>query len=195
MFEQESNINLAFLAFLFSIGLLAGVYAASFIEPESVQLQIHLTYVLSTAKPPSSFREYFLGAMNLLKYQFAAILLGFSFLGAFLIPLLMVFRSFMLAYSFTAVIKAFGSSYVSMAVFCVPIIFSIPAFFAASSVSFFTSIGLLRRVSTGMRTSPAELFSKRQLLIFVISTLVLIAGSVIDIYVTPALISTALSRG
>jgi len=82
-------------------------------------------------------------------FHFISFLMGTSFLGVTLIPLLTVFRGFFLSFASASIIMAYPSDGIIMALIKIgiPAAFSIPCFFAISSEAFISSRSLLRMCS------------------------------------------------
>lgn len=174
---------------MFVIGAILGAVTASHVPGDA---HIYLDTVLDV-EASVSFSTVMLRFLNLFKYHFIAFFFAFTFLGIFLIPLLTVFRGFFLAFSVTTVALSYYGYTVSLALFAIPVLFSIPMFLLMCVSSMGSSITLMDVTLKGQKKSGAPLFGKRLFFVFFLSSLVLFLGALLDCYITPRLLSYAMS--
>ncbi len=84
-----------------------------------------------------------------IRFQFISFLMGTSFLGVTLIPLLVFLRGYILSCASAAIINSYPQNGIVMALIIVglPSLLSIPCFFFVSTEAFFSSRKLLRMCS------------------------------------------------
>jgi stage II sporulation protein M len=130
------------------------------------------------------------------KYHLAALFLGFSVLGVFCIPALSAVRGFFLSFSVSAIIRLMGSKGIllTLSIFGINTLITIPCFFVLSVSGFSASLYLLRLVFSKNTKNTASPFNSRFFMNCGICLIVLMVSTLIDTYLTPYLISYAASH-
>lgn len=104
-------------------------------------------YIFSNANATGLFIAF----VWFIRFQFISFLMGTSFLGVTLIPLLVFLRGYILSCASATIINSYPQNGIIMALIIVgiPSILSIPCFFLISTEAFFSSRRLLRMCSGG----------------------------------------------
>ena len=165
------------------LGCVAGVVTASFVEDIG-------RYFSPADELLSGFS--FVSVLNrflsLYKFHFMAAFLGFTLFGVFLLPVFAVLRGFFISFSVAAVCGAY-SFWPAVALFGLSAIYSLPSFLIMSVVSM-EMAGRLFSATT--KKKPLEgIVSRNFLLTLLITTIVLLLGSLFDCWLTPKLFEFA----
>ena len=133
---------------------------------------------------------------NNFKYQLIALFLGFSVIGVFLLPILSAVRGFFLSFSVAAIIRLLGSKGIllTLALFGVNTLITVPCFFIISVSAFSASLYLLRLVFSKNLKNTVSPFSSRFFINCGICLIMLIISALIDTYLSPYLIGYAASH-
>lgn len=137
--NREGGIRLI----LFSLCFLAGCLLGSAFGSRSEWLSPAADgYLFSN---PDEFGTVF-SALWCIRFQLLAFLLGTSFLGTFFLPVLIVFRAFLLSCASYDIITEYTQNGVIMAliIICLPALISVTCFMVISSEAFSSSLSLMR---------------------------------------------------
>jgi len=124
-------------------------------------------------------------------YHLLVLFLGFSLLGAFVLPLLSAVRGFYLSFSIAAFIQVFGVGDwpVAFSLFGVSSIIAIPCFFLLASQAFAASTQLGRTLMKSGNIQAKTLYNSHYIMRTVLCFLGLMAAVLIELYVTPSLVA------
>lgn len=101
--------SVALLSALFLAGAIVGMAAASYVASEG-ELRDYITgYVSDYSSVPKTGELVGLAFFNAFKYHLPVVLFGFTALGVFLIPALVLVRGFFLSFAVTSFINVLGS--------------------------------------------------------------------------------------
>ncbi|MDR3310421.1 MAG: stage II sporulation protein M, partial [Oscillospiraceae bacterium] len=171
---------------LFAVGCVAGIIASGAVTPGDA-----LRERLLTARTPG----FGSALLNSARFPLAALFFAFSVLGVAGIPSLTALRGFLLCFSLTVTVRAFGGAGVPLALASVlpAAMFSVPSLLALSAVSLDSARGLGRAVAgakplCGTAAASREFFVKAA-----VCLLVCAAGAAVESAGGGAL--TALARG
>jgi stage II sporulation protein M len=194
--EAFSRIGLLICGILFLSGCIAGTVTAGFVK-DGTRLNDYFSSFLSlflTGNSPG--RDLFAALVDVFKYNLAAIALGFSFAGIFLVPVLSALRGFFLSFSVSMVIRVLGGKGVALAlaIFGVNTLLTVPCFFVLSVDAFYASLSIFRLTVNKKQKLPLTPWGSRFFIRCGICLLVLVLTALLDMYVTPHLISLAAAR-
>lgn len=193
---KKNYLGLLACGALFLCGCIAGTVAAGFID-DGTKLNEYVTGYLSIFLNDTSPKLSLLASLaNNFKYHLTALFLGFSVIGVFILPLLSAVRGFFLSFSAAAIIRLLGSKGIllTLALFGVNTLITIPCFFILSVSAFSASLYLLRLVFSKNLKNVVSPFNSRFFINCGICLIVLIISALIDTYLSPYLISNAVSH-
>lgn len=177
--KKENDSSFLLLAFSFLAGCLAGSLIGAFHGFDSALSD----FIGFDALKSSDFFYIFL---SFIRFHIAAFLLGSSFYGVVLLPVLSCLRGYALSCTAAAVISCYPNNGIIMAfvILGIPAVLSLPCFFLISTDGFLSS----RRILNLVRGNSVPIVSY-----FYLRTLaclpVLAAGTAIEIKLVPYLVS------
>lgn len=178
---------------LFLCGGIVGITAAGFVNG-SAALDFLAGYLSRAGESPAHIGSFVSAFLSAGLYPFAAVFFGFSVLGVFCIPALSAVRGFFLCFSISVVVRHFGGSGISLslALFGINALFTVPCFFILSVQSFTSSFQLFKSVTaTSSVTRPyGGGFFRR----IAVCSAILAVSALIDTLVIPRLIIHAVAR-
>jgi stage II sporulation protein M len=193
---KKNYLGLLACGALFLCGCIAGTVSAGCID-EGTMLNDYITGFLSIFTNDTSPKlSLFSSLANNFKYQLIALFLGFSVIGVFLLPILSAVRGFFLSFSVAAIIRLLGSKGIllTLALFGVNTLITVPCFFIISVSAFSASLYLLRLVFSKNLKNTVSPFSSRFFINCGICLIMLIISALIDTYLSPYLIGYAASH-
>ncbi|SHH49417.1 Stage II sporulation protein M [Sporobacter termitidis DSM 10068] len=194
--ESFSRAGLVLCGVLFLCGCIAGTVTAGFVN-DGTRLNNYFSSFMSFFLTGNSVkRDFFSAVIDTFKYNLLAIALGFSVIGVFFLPVLSAFRGFFLSFSAAMVVRVLGGKGVALAlaIFGANTLITIPCFFVLSVDAFSASLAFFRIAVFKSQKAGASPFNSRFFARCGICLAVLLAAALIDLYVTPHLISYAASR-
>lgn len=181
--EQNCNRERKLHLLLFSLCFFAGGLLGASLGSDS-------PWLLSLAdgylfKNPQNFSAA-LAILWCLRFQILAFILGTSYLGTVFIPLLIVFRSFLLSCASSTIISSYPQNGVIMALIVValPALVSIPCFWVISSEAFSSSLSLVRLASGNFFKSNVN-----RCKYFLICLPIMALGVILEIKIVPYLVA------
>jgi len=198
--EQDGSfiIRLVLLALFFSAGVILGQVLSGHVPEEtSEELSRYLTAYVSVGKETEMTLRTFLSAVMIyFHYPLLVLLLGFASVGIVLIPLLSLAYGFFLSFSVCCFTPAFGQNGVLLAlsVFGLRCLVTLPCFFLLAVPSFQNAVSLaLFSFGRGNQVRPVHCGTHWWLRLGVV-LLLLLAGVVTELFVTPYLLHSILAK-
>jgi len=181
---------------LFICGGIVGVTAAG-LASSGAGVSDYLTEFLVLASgAPVRLGGFLRALFNDSAYHLAVIFLGFSAFGVFLVPALSAVRGFFLCFSVSAVVRHFGGDGVllTIAIFGVGALMTVPCLFILSVQSFSSSLYVLKSVAA--KSGVAQTYRGRggYFRRVAICAAVLMTSALIDTLLIPRLIDYAAGR-
>lgn len=192
----QYRLGLMICGILFMCGCVAGTVTAGFVS-NGTRLNDFFSSFMSFFLTGNATRQNMLSAiLDAFKYNLMAIALGFSVAGVFLVPVLSAVRGFFLCFSVAMVVRVLGDNGVALAlaIFGVGTLITIPCFFILSVDAFYASAYIFRLATQRTQKLDAAPFNSRYFIRCGICLLVLMLSALIDVYMTPYLISLAAAR-
>jgi len=191
--DQGGLFGLVTCAVFFACGIIAGTFSARRLDAtgthalyESMMGYMEQIRAGTYASPGFLPVLWTAGRDHLI-----VLFLGFSLLGVLCLPILSSVRGFYLSFSIAALIRAFGMGGVPVALslFGVGALFTLPAFFTLTTQAFSASTQM-GRAAFGLGTVQiGALYGRRYLVRLILCFLGVLAAVLIELYVTPALVS------
>jgi uncharacterized membrane protein SpoIIM required for sporulation len=173
--------------------LIVGTIAAVFVndaEQSRCNIKEYLAFLIGQGtKQP----DFFASVVEAFKYHLGAVFLGFSVLGVVCIPLLSAVRGFFLSFSVSAIIRLLGGKAIllTLAMFGISTVITVPCFFILSVTSFSASQYLFRLAVSKGSKNPGMLPPGSSVAACVVCLGLLLVAALIDAYLTPQLIGYA----
>ncbi len=184
-------VSLLFLSAFFFLGLLGGLLFAALGEA-SPELSDYLGAYFQVAGTEGGWSPSPWSAVwELIRWPVAALALGFTTLGVFCVPALLLARGFLLSYSVCLFLRLFGVGglLAALVVFGVTALFALPVLFAVGCESFRACLGRLGRYG-----EPARPSLRQYLATLVPSAGMIVAGAVAQCTLMPALLDAVCAR-
>jgi len=196
--DRSFFLRLVLLTLFFSAGVVLGrVLSGRSPDGTSDELVQYLTSYLSLGQQAAPTAETFLSALLLYcRYPFLACLLGFASVGVLLLPAVSAAFGFFLSFSVCCFTAAFGRQGVLLAfcVFGIRCLITIPCYFIAAIPALENSYRLaVLSFGRGRHLGRAQYGSGWWLRMGTIA-LILLAGALSELFLTPQLLQFALSR-
>lgn len=190
---DPGRLHSLLLAVFFFLGVLAGIALGGRASGSvGEELSAYLS-AYSKAAPRQSAAAVWALALAYLRWPAAALLLGFTALGAALVPLTAAAFGFFPAYAVSCLVAAFGTDGLRMALcfFGLRYLVTTPCFFLLAADGWQTAMGRLRAVFGKGRPLPAD---KRGRLRPLLVCLILFLGVRCDLRLSPFLFRVLLER-
>ena len=191
--ESDGFFGLMVCTIFFACGIIMGTFSARALdEKETWTLYQTLSGYIFQIADGTYVSPGFLSVLwSLGQYHLLALFLGFSLLGVLCLPILSGIRGFYLSFSIAAFIRAFGPEGwpVAFSLFGVGALITVPCFFLLVSQAFTASAQLGRGTLGGSGVFLGTLFHRGYILRAAICFLGILAAVLIEIYVTPILVS------
>jgi len=194
--DAQCRLGLMICGILFMCGCVAGTVTAGLVN-DGTRLNEFFSSFMSFFLTGNASRQNLMSAvLDAFKYCLVAVALGFSIVGVFLIPLLSAVRGFFLCFSVAMVVRVLGENGVALAlaIFGIGTMITIPCFFILSVDAFYASAYIFRLTTQRTQKFTAVPFNSRYFIRCGICLLVLMLSALIDVYMTPYLISLAAAR-
>ena len=189
---NHRHFGFTICAALFICGCIVGAISAGLIT-DGDSLSGYVAGLLSENGGAYSGSVLYLTVWGNFKYHLLALFFAFSLFGALFTPALMAVRGFFLCFTLSAIVRFFGASgiWLALAFSGLTALFSIPCLFYIGTLSFSSSVSLLRGMTMNVsrpefKPYGAGFFSKT-----LICFAVLFAASLLDFFVTPKFINFA----
>lgn len=191
--QNNVSLDLAIMVLFFLCGIAAGcifsLYRGN--ADNSFLFDTNLNEIAQNgAKDYSFWQTYF----NLIKYPTIVFLLGFTALGFFVIPITVSVKSFFIAFSVSSVIQALGLKgfWVALAFFGLQTAVSIPCLLLTATFAF----NMSKLFATAVKHSGSSFISHNAkpgvyIVFFIILSILLLIFALLDIALTPTLVSIA----
>ena len=178
-YQKNGKIYFVILILCFSAGCLSGSLAGSFFGFDSFLKDYAGASVIATQSPVSLF-------FNFSRFQLVAFLLGTSFLGLALLPVLSFIRGYALSCTAATIISAYPDNGIIMAavILGIPAIFSLACFFVISIEGFKSSERIFHLVRGNSAPRKDKLYAR-----FIACIPFLAIGTLIEIKFVPYLIA------
>ncbi|MFB0920882.1 MAG: stage II sporulation protein M [Oscillospiraceae bacterium] len=179
LYQKNGRLYFLVLILCFSAGCLAGSLIGSFFGFDSFLNDYAGASVINSQSPVSLFFNYS-------RFQLVAFLLGTSFLGLALLPVLSCIRGYALSCTAATIISAYPDNGIIMAaiILGIPAIFSLACFFVISIEGFKSSERILHLVRGNSAPRKDKLYAR-----FLACVPFLAIGTLIEIKFVPYLIS------
>ncbi|MCL2827579.1 MAG: stage II sporulation protein M [Oscillospiraceae bacterium] len=185
--------GLALCLIFFACGILIGTISVGNLDTaEILALQSSMSrYIAQIADGTYSSPTFFSVFWSLGKYHLLVVFLGFSLLGILGLPVISGIRGFYLSFSISAFIQAFGVEGwpVAFSLFGTSALIAIPCFFLLASQSFSASATLGKALIGSDKLRAGTLYGSHYLVRTTLCFIGILAAVLIELYVTPALVS------
>ena len=179
--------RILFLAVFFVIGTFLGqVFARRVSIGIGLELTQYLEQYLLT-KDEYSLRSIFSVAVLYLRYPLLAVLFGFSSIGIFLIPGMAILFGFLLSFSVSCFMVAFGAEgmFLALAAYGIRCAVTLPCFFLLAVPALGNAV-LLARLSFGRGQHGMAIHLGRDWwILLLVCSVILILGVCVDLMVSP----------
>lgn len=193
--EKGTLLSLGLFFLFFLLGLWAGQRLAA---RESALVTSELARYLGiwtelARQPELTLRQILRSLLLYFRYPLLAFLLGFASFGVLLIPLLGSLMALSFSYSVSCFAAAFSAKGVTMALAAMGLrcLITLPCFFILGSGALHSSWELTCCTLAQGRRRSGALYGRAYFLHFFISSAVLTAGALLDLWLTPWLLSLA----
>jgi len=177
----------------FACGILIGtIFAGNLDAAEIFALQSSMSgYIAQIADGSHRSPTFFSVFWSLGQYHLLVLFLGFSLLGTFGLPVLSGIRGFYLSFSISAFIQAFGVEGwpAAFSLFGISALITVPCFFLLASQAFAASADLGKVLIGSGKILAGTLYGSHYLIRTILCFLGILAAVLIELYVTPALVS------
>lgn len=196
--ERGFLLRLLFLALLFSAGVILGqVFAGRVPAGTDRELERYLKDFFSISQGRTlSGRECLSALLIYFRYPVLAFLMGFASVGILLLPVLTVAYGFFLSFSVCCFTASFGGEGVLLAlsVFGLRCLVTLPCYFVLAVPSFQNAAALAAMsFGRGKRVLPVRYGSAWWLRLCIVA-MILLAGTLADLFLGPGLLNLVLER-
>lgn len=191
--DRTHTLGLLLCAVFFVCGCVIGAVAAGFVASAD-QLGSSVRDYLSLMSDKTSVQPSLMSSVvDAFKYHLLAVFLGSSVLGVFCIPILSAVRGFFLSFSVSVIVRLLGGKAIllTLSMFGISTLITIPCFFILSVIAFSASQNLLRVSLSKSGKAPGMPPAGRTVVVCVVCLALLLASALIETYLTPQLIQNA----
>ena len=179
LYQGNGKVYFFLLILSFSVGCLTGSIFGSFFGYDSILNDFPGISVIGTSSPINIF-------FNFSRFHLVAFLLGSSFLGLALLPVLSCIRGYALSCTAASIISCYPGKGAIMAavILGIPAVFSLPCFFIVSIEGYMSSARIFHLVRGSSAPRKDKLYTR-----FLACLPILAVGTLIEIKVVPYLVS------
>ncbi len=170
-----------FIGFCFLLGALAGSFFASAFGGGDISIENMDAYISVSRAPIISV------LVSFFSYPLIVFICGFCVFGAAIIPIIIIFRGFLLSFAVTMLVRLFGGGGLlfSLSLFAIYCITALPCLFILSSQAMISASSLFSVACGKGRKLSEQIFSKSYFLRTLFCAGILIAGALLEIFMTP----------
>jgi len=191
--DQRGFLGLMVCVVFFACGIIAGTFSARNLDAANTHaLQERMMGYMEQIRAETFVSPGFWSVLwTTGRDHLLVLFLGFSLLGVFCLPILSAVRGFYLSFSIATFIRAFGAGGVSVAfsLFGVGALFTVPAFFILVTYAFRASAEMGSAILSQGKLQAGKLYGSAYFIKVALCFLGILVAVLVELYVTPALVS------